>query len=670
MIRQLWAAVLPATAAALLGRAWSGWFGVATLVAALLMGYALSLLGARLRLPGPAWALALTAAAGIAAHMATAAHGGLVDAVPRMLTAGEPIPVTVASLVPGALVAALVGVCVGALAARDGGGTLAAPTGAAVLYLGGALLTAGSADRHGLGALALLLLAGLGWAAVDRRWRASTPVLLLCAMTALVGGRLPLADPFEPRDLVRLPVLTLTEPSPLPRLSAWARHGDDELLRVRSASPVRLRLVTLVDFTGASWRTASDYYPLGAVERTGPTPGAKSATVQATITVSNLTGPWLPSPGWPLGSSLAEARVEPQAGTLVWQPRLARGLRYDVRGQVDTPGPAEVAAAGVPDGPETEPWLATPRLPVPIADYAYRATTGAGTRLEQAQRIEQVVRAGRRFDPEAPTGSSYARLDTFLFGKAGTPGAQAGSSEQFASAFVLLARAVGLPARLVVGFREGEAGPDGQRVVRGRDVLAWPEVYFSGAGWAPFDPTPLVGGPGASTSRDDSAGRPVPPPAPAPVAPVTPEARPREPDSAGGWWAPVGAALGVAVSLAGLAVVALRAARRRRHRRAGVGGAWSEVLDLLVLLGRRPPASASAPAVAADLAALAPKAAGPATLLAVAADRAAFAPPGLAAAAAGDSWRRWLHLRREVRRVVPWRRRALWAVDPRPLFRP
>ncbi|WP_415360020.1 transglutaminase-like domain-containing protein [Saccharothrix sp. BKS2] len=69
--------------------------------------------------------------------------------------------------------------------------------------------------------------------------------------------------------------------------------------------------------------------------------------------------------------------------------------------------------------------------------------------------IEQVVKQGRAPDAQAPVGSSYARLERFLFGAPGEPGAGAGTAEQFASAFAVLGRAVGLPTRVVVGFQPG-----------------------------------------------------------------------------------------------------------------------------------------------------------------------------------------------------------------------
>jgi transglutaminase-like putative cysteine protease len=106
---------------------------------------------------------------------------------------------------------------------------------------------------------------------------------------------------------------------------------------------------------------------------------------------------------------------------------------------------------------------------------------------ERAVRIEEELRASRRLDPSAPAGSSYARLAELL----DSPRAS-GTAEQFASAFAVLARAAGLPTRVVVGFQPVERDQDGLWVVRGRDALAWPEVYLTGVGWVAFDPRPLT----------------------------------------------------------------------------------------------------------------------------------------------------------------------------------
>ncbi len=66
---------------------------------------------------------------------------------------------------------------------------------------------------------------------------------------------------------------------------------------------------------------------------------------------------------------------------------------------------------------------------------------------------------------------------------------QIGYCTHFASAFVLLARAEGYPARLCQGFCTPVRGAKDFSVL-GSDAHAWPEVYFEGFGWVPFEPTP------------------------------------------------------------------------------------------------------------------------------------------------------------------------------------
>jgi hypothetical protein len=133
----------------------------------------------------------------------------------------------------------------------------------------------------------------------------------------------------------------------------------------------------------------------------------------------------------------------------------------------------------------------------------------------------------------------------------------------------------------------------------------------------------------------------------------------------------VAAALAI-VMLSLLIVASARAARRARHRRAGARGAWSEVLDLLILMGLPVPRTRTAMDLALDLATVAPVPAAPtqpALVIAVAADRAAFGPPASAGSRHDEVWSALGAVRRAVRAAVPLRRRLLWTVDPRPLRR-
>ncbi len=333
---------------------------------------------------------------------------------------------------------------------------------------------------------------------------------------------------------------------------------------------------------------------------------------------------------------------------------------------MDTPDDADLVKASVPSGPEARRYVALPGLPFSLAEYARKSVAGALTPYERAVAIEQVVRLGRKPDVEAPVGSSYARLETFLFGAEGQSGANAGTAEQFASAFAVLGRAVGLPTRVVVGFQPVPEGPDGVRVVRGSDATAWPEVYFEGWGWVPFDPVSGTGsGPSPASKREvldrlasvtatptTPPSSPPPPPLAQPAAPVAaPPAKSGPPFVL------------LAIPLVPLALLlTLRGGRRLRLSRAGAPGAWAYVLDSLQLAGRTPRRDRAAPDIARDVAAFAPAA----VPLADLADRAAFGP---GPTRDPEAWRLAVEVRKGLRRVVPWYRRLFWSVDPRPLRR-
>src|SRR5260370_8642682 len=110
-----------------------------------------------------------------------------------------------------------------------------------------------------------------------------------------------------------------------------------------------------------------------------------------------------------------------------------------------------------------------------------------------------------------------------------------------------MARLLGLPTRVAVGFTQGTIGSDGKLHVLDLNAHAWPEVYFAGIGWLAFEPTPQRGEPGAQiytgvppqqasdtgdttattvpgpgTTVPSGTGGPATPPAPSPTTPPPP----------------------------------------------------------------------------------------------------------------------------------------------------
>ena len=114
----------------------------------------------------------------------------------------------------------------------------------------------------------------------------------------------------------------------------------------------------------------------------------------------------------------------------------------------------------------------------------------------QSQALQDSFRDGSfTYSLAVQPGQSTSAIEAFLFEN------RVGYCEQFAGAFAAMARAVGLPARVAVGFTPGQPDPltPGRYVVRGENAHAWPEVYLAGIGWVGFEPTPGEVWPGVST---------------------------------------------------------------------------------------------------------------------------------------------------------------------------
>ena len=417
-------------------------------------------------------------------------------AIPRLLT--EPLPyvsrpdLLAAPVVLVALVSLLTGLRL------DTRARIGPVAGALALYLAGALLSAGETDPHGLLAMLLVALALAGWIMLDRRpddarHRIATGLPVVAGLAVLVAAvaLLPVGSAYQPREHVDPPVVSVETPSPLPRLGAWAANPDAELMRVHG-DVVPLRLVTLRTYDGSQWMAATRYSPLGSVDERSLPDGEQRRQSTVTVELSNLGGPWLPTPGDPVEVSDRDAVVDLETGTL-YDAEAGPETSYQVTGTADAPDPERLLAATVPSGAAASAYLQQPQSPFALATYGARITRDAKSPYERALAIEHAVEHSRTLSARATSGSTFWRIEQFLFGAPDTPGARVGTSEQFATSFALLARNAGLPTRIVVGFRPGQPEDDGTMVVRGSDALAWPEVYFNRLGSVPFSPTPSDG---------------------------------------------------------------------------------------------------------------------------------------------------------------------------------
>lgn len=164
------------------------------------------------------------------------------------------------------------------------------------------------------------------------------------------------------------------------------------------------------------------------------------------------------------------------------------GYRVDVLFSPKSVEELADAQGEIPDWVETR-YLQIPEAIKPgIQALAERITVDSTTSYEKAVAITEFLRSNYRYSEVVNIpANDRDRIEWFLF-----EGGE-GFCNYFASAEVILLRAIGIPARLVVGFSEGEVSGEGTIfTVKARNRHAWPEVYFPGEGWVIFEPTPSL----------------------------------------------------------------------------------------------------------------------------------------------------------------------------------
>ncbi len=192
------------------------------------------------------------------------------------------------------------------------------------------------------------------------------------------------------------------------------------------------------------------------------------------------------------GGRVRSVQVIERSGTqlpdaVVLKPRepLAKGESYRVVGLLREAAPGELRRAGrrYPSWVMGQ-YLKLPNsLPDRVSSLAQQVAGEERTAYDRAKAIESYL---RQFPVDYGLGETPPGEDTvdyFLFE------AKRGYFDYHASAMVVMLRAVGVPARLAVGF-VAEPDEQGIHTVRDKDAYAWAEVYFPGYGWVEFNPSP------------------------------------------------------------------------------------------------------------------------------------------------------------------------------------
>ena len=475
------------------------------------------------------------------------------------------------------------------------------------------------------------------------------------------------------------------------------------VVRMNKPSSGYLAAVDLDSYDGDIWSLQHTFEPTGGRVRlaagTGQTSQAESEVVQHYKVVNAPALPWMPYLDQPTSVSGVGVDFDNQSGMIIPNQPLVNGQSYSVTSAATsrtlatlTPGQLRRLSAGSTRNAADSQSLAAADQSFDnvLAQLETETGVSSGATLTFLRAVEDDFRTNyRRVSTTeyagAPTkartvtggpgaahapdlyGTSLADIQGAVFGsnKTGTP-------EQFATLVTLLARKLGIPARLVTGYRLSGPNavatptrPDTDYRVTNLDAWAWVEIYVPPLGWVVVDPTPTATG---------SVG-PSPSAAPTPTTVPPPQIRTVvTPGNSGHAVAPrvnvnlgrssdlllmtLGAVLILAI-LVGLVPVSVEAMkeRRRRHRRSAadpgqqVEGAWLETLDVLYearVTGLAPLTNSEVASVVDQR--FGQTAGAPVAVLATAASAVAFST-SLAADAdmSGRAWSQFEHFRRALK---------------------
>lgn len=161
---------------------------------------------------------------------------------------------------------------------------------------------------------------------------------------------------------------------------------------------------------------------------------------------------------------------------------------YEATSNIAQASPPNLRNAGTTYSPEILlDYLQLPSLDPRIPALAKQITAGATNNYDRALAIETYLRTHFGYTLQLSRTPPRDPLAEFLFQR------KEGHCEYFASAMAIMLRTLGIPSRVVNGFRTGEFNDlTSQYVIRDRDAHSWVEVYFPGYDWVSFDPTPAA----------------------------------------------------------------------------------------------------------------------------------------------------------------------------------
>jgi transglutaminase-like putative cysteine protease len=365
------------------------------------------------------------------------------------------------------------------------------------------------------------------WNNLDNAWANITHGQLLLTSPGT------LFQPYQPSTDFFGDQLTITGNVNLPT-------GEVLSYTTTSSQPQYLVGFTYDKFDGHTWTSSSNgsqQFDANAQLNPVDAPGNFNQVTTSVILVNPPDGTkhYLYGPMQPISFKNVPTTIYGNGVTTAWtqQAPLTRQENYQVTSYVSTATPKELSTVPLPQDNQSlwshdqnslilnQYYLQTPSdLPSSVQHTLQQWTNGSSNVYTAMKKLESNLSDPKQFRYSVNNPPVPANVDAvaWLLQKNN----HQGYCTYYATAMTIMARMMGIPARIVNGFTQGNF--DRQRksgVVEGTDAHSWVQVYFPGFGWITFDPTPGFSGTNGSTTQPSPGPvKTQPPTRPTPIATV------------------------------------------------------------------------------------------------------------------------------------------------------
>jgi len=238
--------------------------------------------------------------------------------------------------------------------------------------------------------------------------------------------------------------------------------------------------------------------PVANQGKSSPVPGltvpkvTQSQVLTKVTVVGNFAFTTLPTPyATAYISGVANTTTNPSAATVpgplsftTSDPNGSQeGLQYQSTSTDVVPSKAQMESSPAVNPAKLAQYLQLPsNLPALVQQTADQVTAGDTTPYDKAMALQNYFLANFTYDLSVPATDGSSAIVNFLTSKQGF-------CQQFSATMATMARLLGIPAVVEVGFTPGTKQPNNTYLVTSHDAHAWPMLYFSGIGWVRFEPT-------------------------------------------------------------------------------------------------------------------------------------------------------------------------------------